>query len=180
MSRTLFQAERLPGYFMLAGLLGLAGWLLVNIFSSLLGPQPPGVGQLAPRFEAAMLNGDTLRAADYQGRVLLVDFFLKDCVGCIGATPKLNRLHSRYKKHGFAVLSLSQDSDEIDGVKDFVKRRRVNYPVALDEGDISDAFGVASFPTEVLVDREGRIRAIHRGGTSETKLKKQIERLLID
>jgi methionyl-tRNA synthetase len=63
-------------------------------------------------------------------------------------------------------------------VKRFVETRPILYPVVVDPGRVSEAYGVYATPTVVLVGAGGRIRARHVGPVTEARLKQEIEAAL--
>jgi len=152
----------------------LLGGSLLAIF----GADPPGPGDEAPAFALPRLGGGRDGSAEYAGEVMLLDFWTTTCVGCIGATPRLNRLHEEYRHRGFSVVSLNQEPDDLARVKRVVRERSIRYPVLLDSGAVADDYGVAAFPTVVLVDTSGTIRAVHEGPVAESRLRREIEALL--
>lgn len=160
------------------GALALGGWIVGGLAVALFGPEPVGPGDAAPAFSLPTLSGEVRDSGDYRGQVVLLDFWATTCVGCIGATPRLNRLHDEYGPRGFSVVSLNQEPDELPRVERVVDERDIRYPVLIDPGHVADAYGVTAFPTVVLVDGGGTIRAVHRGAVAESRLRDEIESLL--
>lgn len=169
----------------------LLGWLLGGIFAVLftltlghivvrvLSPAPPGPGDPAPAFSlASPIDGARISSEDLRGMVLLLDFWETTCVGCVGATPKLNRLHERFVDRGFLVIGVNREPDREEEVRRFVERRDIRYPVAIDPGHVSEAYGIFATPTVVLIGADGLIRATHRGPVTERTLAEEIEAAL--
>lgn len=155
--------------------------LFGNIARVALAPEPPPLGALAPAFTAPTADGSaTLSLEAERGRVVLLDFWFMACPGCVGATPKLNRLRDRYEPAGLSLLSVSRDEGEEEALLAFMERRGIRYAVSVDSGRIAERYGVHSYPTVVLIDRDGRIRSRHPGPVTEEKLAKEIEILLAE
>lgn len=169
----------------------LIGWVLGGVFALLfvltvghiavrmLSPEPPAPGDPAPDFSlTSPIDGARVSTTDLRGMVLLLDFWETTCVGCVGATPKLNRLHERYVDRGFLVIGVNREPGREEAVRRFVKRRDIRYPVAIDPGHVAEAYGIFATPTVVLVGADGLIRATHRGPVTEQKLAQEIETAL--
>jgi len=173
------EPSKLMGGLMLGavGLLGL--YVLKGAVTMMLAPTPPQGGEVAPDFTLPVLGEDAPRSLRaYDGDVVLLEFWTSACVGCLGATPKLNRLHERYRAEGFSVVSVNMDGDDGADAARVVKDRKIVYPVLLDPGHVADRYGVYATPTAILLDAEGRIRAVHRGNVTEQRLDAEIRTLL--
>jgi len=158
--------------------IGFGVYVLGGLAVALFGPAPPGPGEPAPEFRVAKLDGEVVESGDYRGRVILLDFWATWCVGCIGATPRMNRLHADYGPRGFAVVSMNQEPDDLTRVREVVRERDIRYPVLVDPGRVAADYGIGSLPTVVLVDVDGTIRAVHSGPVAESRLRREIEALL--
>jgi len=52
----------------------------------------------------------------------------------------------------------------IESVRRFVQQRGLAFPVLVDnQSQTGDAFGVQSWPTEILIDKQGRVVAQYEG-----------------
>lgn len=172
---------RLFGGLMLAGGAAFALLLFGNILSVLFGPEPPALGEPAPAFSAPTPDGGAAISLEgTRGRVVLLDFWFMACPGCVGATPKLNRLRDRYEAEGLSLLSVARDRGAEEELSAFIERRDIRYAVGVDDGESAERYGVYAYPTVVLLDRQGRIRSRHRGAVTEEKLAKEIEVLLAE
>lgn len=153
--------------------------LAVHIVLRLLADEPPGVGDRAPVFELdSPIDGERISTASLAKMVLLVDFWQTTCVGCVGATPKLNRLFEKYADRGFLVIGVNREPGEEPRVRAFVAERSIQYPVVIDPGFVSEMYGIYATPTVVLIGADGVIRAKHQGPVTEETLAKEIEAAL--
>jgi peroxiredoxin len=76
------------------------------------------------------------------------------------------------------VIGISLDrSGEL--VKEFLRKRGVNYPVVLATEEMVNAFGgVEVIPTTFIIDRKGRIAGRHEGFTAKEEFEREIKPLL--
>lgn len=112
----------------------------------------------APGLRGVTFDGDHLDLADLDGKVILVNFWASWCPPCVTEIPSMNRLLAKYQEQGLEIFSVDFQ-ESADEIAKFVARVPVDYPVVLDEdGRISKEWGVFSFPTTFVVDRQGKVR----------------------
>lgn len=129
----------------------------------------PDAGSLKslPAFTLPDLEGKPHASSEWQGKVLLVDFWATWCAGCRETIPALSRLQEKYRSQGLAVVGVSLDKGSASKVSRFAKKLKVNYQVLLDAGDTqSKAFGFEGLPSMFLFDREGRLIKAMTGYTA--------------
>ncbi|MCS6856866.1 MAG: TlpA family protein disulfide reductase [Sandaracinaceae bacterium] len=134
----------------------------------LLGKNPVqalSIGAKAPEIGLPILaNGSgKIEISRLRGQVLIVDFWASWCKPCAEAMPHLDRLFTSYSDRGLRVIGVSQDESEA-GVRMFLRRVRVSFPVVLDAThEVAGRYGPSHMPTTFFVDRKGSIRYIHTG-----------------
>ena len=82
----------------------------------------------APDFELSDYTGKKVRLADYQGKVIFVNFWATWCGPCKYEIPMFVDLQQRYGAQGLAFLGISVD-DPVEELKPFVDQYKINYPV---------------------------------------------------
>jgi hypothetical protein len=97
--------------------------------------------------------------------------------------PRLEPLYQKYKDQGLAVVAVEAQRDT-EGATTFINENNLTYAF-LENGEgegevVRNVFGVRSFPTSYLVDRQGRVMFYHLGFEEgdEEKLEKEILSLL--
>ena len=58
-------------------------------------------------FTLTTIDGDRVSLSDYEGKVVLVNFWATWCGPCVIETPALVRMYHKYKRHGFAVIGVA-------------------------------------------------------------------------
>ena len=118
----------------------------------------------APNFTLKDADGKVVQLSDYKGKVVLLDFWATWCGPCKIEIPWFIDLQRRNKDKGFEVLGVSMDDNGWEDVKPFVATFKVNYRVVIGNDETAQNFGgVESLPTTFLIDREGKIAAVHVG-----------------
>ncbi len=125
----------------------------------------------APDFTLKDLSGKDVSLKDFQGKVVLVDFWATWCPPCRNSIPELVGLQERYRDQGLVIIGISLD----DPVKAddrfliaFKKENRINYPILRGGGIfrvVEDYFGdeKLGIPTMYIIDRKGVIVDRHVG-----------------
>ena len=100
-----------------------------------------------------------------KGRVTLINFWASWCVPCLTELPSLNELQGDFDKEDFQVIALSLDlpQDQRDALQVWQRLRMSNISMFRDIGTLGatgiERFAIDTFPTSLLVDRNGQIVA---------------------
>ena len=133
----------------------------------------------APDFALKDADGRTVHLSDYRGKVVLLDFWATWCGPCKMEIPWFMDLERRNKDKGFAVLGVSMDDEGWEVVKPFLKGLGVNYRVVIGNDNTAQLYGgIDALPTTFLIDREGKIAAVHIGVASRKDFEDGVEQLL--
>ncbi|MBL8334690.1 MAG: TlpA family protein disulfide reductase [Rubrivivax sp.] len=117
----------------------------------------------APDFTLPVLGGKPLRLGEQRGHVVLVNFWASWCGPCRLEMPQLERLHQSYQRAGLVLLGINVDDDP-QRAGDMARRQGIRFPVLLDtDKAVVRRWDLGSMPATVLIDREGRVRHVHRG-----------------
>ncbi len=134
----------------------------------------------APDFTLPATSGSNLRLAEQRGRVVMVNFWATWCAPCRVEMPHLNRLYDKYRASGFELLGVNID-DNPRTAADLATKLGLRFPVLLDtDKKVSRLYDLSAMPSTVLIDRDGRVRYVHRGYRDgyEDTYEKQIRELL--
>ncbi|MFL6229891.1 MAG: TlpA family protein disulfide reductase [Pyrinomonadaceae bacterium] len=107
-----------------------------------------------------MLDGRRARPSDYQGKVLVIDFWASWCEPCRNETPHLIELQRRYGAQGLQVVGLNVGGDDDRAkVSDFVKEFGIPYPLGYPDDAMNALyFGTDdTIPQTYVFDRKGRL-----------------------
>lgn len=130
---------------------------------SQLGDGPPvGVGDPAPAFSLANLNGDG-EVTTTKGDVVVVEFWASWCTPCLKQFPELETLYAKYHARGLTIAAVGLD-EERAAIPRFLQTYKVSFPVGWDDRmAVSKRYLPSRMPTTFVIDRAGVVRHVHGG-----------------
>jgi thiol-disulfide isomerase/thioredoxin len=129
------------------------------------------------------VNSDPLAAAQLRGHMVLVDFWTLTCINWLRTEPHVRAWSEAYRQDGLVVIGVHTPEfsfeHEIDLVREAVKERGIDYPVAVDNDyAVWRAFDNRYWPAIYFVDADGIIRDHHFGEGRYERSERVIQRLL--
>jgi peroxiredoxin len=142
---------------LVAGTLILGSWFLSNTIRDQ-APQIPARPE-APDFTLKnALSDEDIKLSSYRGKVVLLDFWATWCRPCLMEIPHFKELRDEFGADKFEIIGVSTDHKGLAVLVPFLNSWKLNYPVGLDTGTISTAYGgIRSLPTTFLLDKNGRV-----------------------
>ncbi len=125
------------------------------------------MNEKAPNFTTKDLEGNIIDLQDFKGQYVLLNFWFVGCKPCIMEMPELNELVEEFKPQGINFLAIGLDSPE--RVNKFLESKDFDYTLLPNGRFISKEYGVTSYPTHLLLDREGKVIYSQQGYFSGLK-----------
>jgi peroxiredoxin len=178
------KAERKLAIPLIVGFVGI-GVLLVGLAllafrgdSSSAAASAPQVGRPLANFTLTDLSGKQVHLSDYLGRPVLVNAWATWCPPCQAEMPDLQQLYQRHEKGGFAVLAINAGEDA-SIVKSFIQQNALTFPVLQDpQMSLLDGFGIRSYPTSIVIGRDGKVKLVQVGMLTPDAIKNVVEPLI--
>jgi RNA polymerase sigma factor (sigma-70 family) len=136
------------------------------------------IGQPAADWSTTDLDGKAHALKDYRGKVLILEFWYKDCFWCVRAMPQVKEVAAHFKERPVVVLGMNTN-DKDEDARQVVQKVGLNY-ATLKAAGLAEKYRVQGFPTLVVIDQEGVVRDIHVGYSPDLRedVVKSVERLL--
>lgn len=137
--------------------------LFVGLLVAIQRYSPNAPGASAEAFFAQTfkdLDGEPQAMAQWQGQLVVVNFWATWCPPCVEEMPDLQRVHDEYRSRGVVVVGLGIDNPS--SLKRFRDEHRLALPLyaaGATGSELGKALGNASgaLPYTLLLDRNGRI-----------------------
>lgn len=127
----------------------------------------PDPGARAAGFTLATLDGETVTEADYEGKIMVLDFWATWCAPCLTEIPAYNALHADYAGEDVEMLGVTFQSGSSEQVREWLSQPVklgadevfIEYPIVMGNDEVESTWGpIYGFPLTYLVDHQWRIR----------------------
>ena len=136
--------------------------------------------RMAPDFVLNDASGQPVRLSDSRGKVVLLSFWATWCAPCEQEIPWFIDFQQSKQALGFSVLGVSMDDGGWAAVKPYIDAHHVNYTVTIGNEKVAALFAGPhpAVPLTLVIDRSGRIAAIHAGLCSRAEYEADIDAVL--
>lgn len=101
------------------------------------------------------LQGAEVSVSDFQGKVVLIDFWETWCSPCLATFPVLQRLVEEFPER-FVVLAVTPGMvDTKEDARAFVEKKDYDFQFLWDANNLSGKLGVQGIPFKVYLDASG-------------------------
>lgn len=130
--------------------------------------------------------GEEHTLSDYKGKTVFLNFWATWCPPCKAEMPDIQNVYETYDTEGedaLVVLGIAAPNMGGEGSEEqiaaFLKEQGYTYPVVMDTtGEIFSAYGITSFPTTFMIDREGNVFGYVTGMLSEDVMQSIIKQTM--
>lgn len=121
--------------------------------------------------------------SDYKGKTVFLNFWATWCPPCRNEMPEIQKIYEEYQEAGddsvvilgVAAPDFGQEQSEEDVIR-FLEKNGYTYPVVMDTtGDLFMGYGVFSYPTTFMIDKDGNVFGYATGQLSESMMRSIIE-----
>ncbi len=161
----------------IAGLVGFAlgGWLSMTPSDTL------REGARFEDFELPALDGQMRRPSEFEGQVIVLNFWATWCPPCVRELPMLAKVQREHEARGLTIIGIAEDNET--SVRRFLERYPAGFLHLLNEpgrSDLGRRYGNlrSVLPYTVVIDRRGEIVWRRYGELNERDLMRQLEPLL--
>ena len=132
----------------------------------------------APDWTLKDVDGKTVRLSDFRGKVVVLNFWAAWCPPCLREIPGFIELQKKYLDRGLVIVAVSLDDDP-GLAKSTVERLKVTYPVVFGTPGVAASYGqITALPSTFVINKEGKITALHEGFAKASAIEAEIKPLL--
>ena len=119
-------------------------------------------GDIAPDFEATLIDGSDFKLSNLQGNYVLLDFWGSWCPPCLKESPELVALHKKHAKR-LTIVSIALEKNPNTWKKAVAKygytwkNQIVHQNKFVMLSEIARKYGVSEIPAKFLISPEGRL-----------------------
>lgn len=127
------------------------------------------------------LNGNKARLSDYQGRIVVLNFWATWCGPCKEELPRLAKMADQYAPQNVAfVLASIDEQKKLGAVRDFVGQQKLSLPVwvGADVDLLEQLSGTRIVPATLIIDHQGEIIRAINGEAREEDINEAVDWLL--
>jgi cytochrome c biogenesis protein CcmG/thiol:disulfide interchange protein DsbE len=171
---------RLPRWYYAAA--AIAPFVVLLVWGTVMLPRPAPtlarIGEPAPAFVLAGLDGNPLSLGDLRGRPVIVNFWASSCVPCVQEFPLLSSAAAAHKGDGLAVVGIVV-RDSPGAAREFLARMGATWPSAMDPGDaVASRYGIIGPPDSFFINRDGIVVSRKIGPLSAADLERRLAGIL--
>lgn len=134
------------------------------------------VGSIAPDWTLPLYNSnENVSLTQFNGKVVLLEFWFKNCGPCIASVPHLNAMERKYKGKNFEIVAINTWDSKQD-IEWFYKKHQLSYKVVMNGKDLATKYGINAFPTVILLNKEGKV--LYAGGFDPSEIERLVEKAL--
>lgn len=119
-------------------------------------------GEIAPDFEASLIDGTPFKLSELQGSYVLLDFWGSWCPPCLKESPELVALHKKHSEK-LTIVSIALEKNQNTWKKAANKygytwkNQIVHQNRFVMLSDIARKYGVTEIPAKFLISPEGKL-----------------------
>ena len=115
-------------------------------------------------------EGEYVDFADYKGKVVFINFWATWCPPCVAEMPDINNLYQEMQSENIEFVLISLD-DDFEKAKQFVKRKKFQFPIYQLASSLPSAYESSAIPTTYVLSPGGNI-VVSKSGMAKYNTKK--------
>jgi peroxiredoxin len=133
----------------------------------------PLIGTIRPEFAMMDIEGNLRNIKDWDGQVVLLNFWATWCPPCLEEIPGFIEVQQELENRGFQIIGVAVDNEE--NIRDFANEMAMNYPILAGEMEaieLAQKYGnsIGALPFSAIIDKNGKITHTIMGELSKDRL----------
>lgn len=126
------------------------------------------VGKKVIFYDLKDMYGNSIKAGDLKGKVVVLNFWFTSCEPCRKEMPGLNELAFEFAKRTDVVF-IAIALDPKWQVKLFLKTHSLAYQIVPEGQVYANRYGIGMYPTNAVIDKKGIVRFSDAGFSNTTQ-----------
>ena len=149
----------------------------ITLSATAKGPAPR-LGNVAPAFELASLDGELIDLQSFRGQPVWITFWASWCPPCRAESPELVAAHQRHAAAGLVIIAVDVGEDPA-AVESYVDKAGLPFLIGLDRStEIAAQYRVRGLPTHYFIDAGGVVRDMKIGPMGEKEIERRLAKVL--
>lgn len=112
---------------------------------------------MAPDFSLPGTDEQEIKLSDYRGKIILLNFWATFCTPCRMEMPSLQAISIKYQDDDVIVVAVSVDSGREKAVKKWIKKMKLEFPIALEGQNAGNIYEVSALPVTFIIGKQGQL-----------------------
>ncbi len=123
------------------------------------------IGKKGYDFELEDVHGNKVARSDFEGKIVVLDFWAVWCGPCEVSLPFFQFLADKYGSKGVAVVGVHVEDrrPSVEELKEYLELREVSYTNLISTNKVDSAYQIYAMPTTYILDRKGRVQKMYMG-----------------
>jgi thiol-disulfide isomerase/thioredoxin len=140
--------------------------------------EPTTDAELIEQVTFTDLQGNAIPISQYEGKVVMIDFWETWCKPCLASFPTLQRLQEEYPDN-FVVLAVTPGfTDTKEDAQSFMNKNDYTFEFLMDSNNLHKKLNVMGIPYKIFVDAEGNFIKQQRGSFGPDEDYKKIKSII--
>ncbi|MDW7694320.1 TlpA disulfide reductase family protein [Flammeovirgaceae bacterium SG7u.111] len=122
-------------------------------------------GEVAPTFQLASMNGDSVSLEELKGKKVMLDFSIINCGYCMETMKHINQEDFELNKDVTWLYINPVDSKE--RMEKHMKNLPIPFPALINAKEVGEQYGIYGYPIFILIDEKGIIEKVQHGYSEE-------------
>lgn len=154
---------------------GVIGWAYIEQNRTL------GEDRPAPKFTLTTFEGEEFVLEEYQGQIVVLNFWASWCAPCHAEAPDLQRIHEMYADQGVVMVGVTYSENSVADSLEFIEQYGLTYRNGADPRiRIADSYRITGVPETFVIGRDGKIVRYYPGSVTERMLSTLLNSLLAE
>lgn len=116
-------------------------------------------GSTVEKLDLTDIDGNQYSLESLKGKIIVLNFWFTNCAPCIKEMPDLNKLKEKYKDEDVVFFAITFNKKDL--VLPFLERTKLDFIVVPNAQKTVDDFQIKFFPTNILINKEGKVEFIN-------------------